>query len=88
MRDFDLIIVGGGSAGATLAGLLSKDRDCGVMLLESGRRAISPWNQFPATFFKVIQKGRDAVMITGEAEDQLFPRQRATTALRMKSFAA
>lgn len=74
MRDFDVIIVGGGSAGATLAGLLSEDRDCRVLLLESGRRDISPWIHIPATFFKVIQKGRDAVMITGEAEDNLAGR--------------
>ncbi|MEQ5869050.1 GMC family oxidoreductase N-terminal domain-containing protein [Sagittula sp. NFXS13] len=74
MSEHDVIIVGGGSAGATLAGLLSEDESCRVLLLEGGRRDVSPWIHIPATFFKIMQKGRDAVMITGEPEDNLAGR--------------
>jgi choline dehydrogenase len=35
-READLIIVGGGSAGATLAGIIARDTDLHVMLIEAG----------------------------------------------------
>jgi len=36
MDNFDYVIVGGGSAGCTLAGRLSEDPDVSVCLLEAG----------------------------------------------------
>ncbi|MGC0223008.1 GMC family oxidoreductase [Pseudooceanicola nitratireducens] len=74
MRDHDVIIVGGGSAGATLAGELSADPQVSVLLIEAGQRDTSPWIHIPATFFKIMHRGRDATLIEGEPEDQLAGR--------------
>ncbi|MEZ5652360.1 MAG: FAD-dependent oxidoreductase [Burkholderiaceae bacterium] len=65
MEQFDYVIVGGGSSGCVMASRLSEDPGVRVLLIESGRRDDSPWIKIPATFFKVVGKGRDVVAYTG-----------------------
>ncbi|TPL92736.1 GMC family oxidoreductase [Mesorhizobium sp. B2-3-12] len=58
-RDADLVIVGGGSAGALLAARLSEDQDRRVLLIEAGEEAVDPdiWN--PAAWPALQGRGYD-----------------------------
>jgi choline dehydrogenase-like flavoprotein len=51
---FDYIIVGGGSAGATLAGRILANSDATVALLEAGSRDTHPLMPLPAGFAKLM----------------------------------
>lgn len=66
MEQFDYIVVGGGSSGCVMASRLSEDSGARVLLIESGRRDDAAFIKIPATFFKVIEKGRDIVAYVGE----------------------
>lgn len=68
-NEFDFIVVGGGSSGCVMASRLSEDGKNRVLLLESGRKDTHPWIHIPATFFKVIEKGRDIVAYVGEKSE-------------------
>ncbi len=69
MNEFDYIVVGGGSSGCVMASRLSEDPAMRVLLIESGRKDDHPWVHIPATFFKVIEKGRDIVAYVGEKSE-------------------
>lgn len=71
MTEFDYIVVGGGSSGCVLAARLSEDPGSSVLLIESGRMDKDPWIHIPATFFKVIGKGRDVHFYTSEPDKGL-----------------
>jgi choline dehydrogenase len=53
--DADYIIVGGGSTGCVLAGRLTEDPACRVLLLEEGPRDRSPWIHIPGAYYKTAQ---------------------------------
>lgn len=52
---YDYIVVGGGSAGCTIASRLTEDSDCSVLLLEQGPRDWSPYIHLPVTYYKTSQ---------------------------------
>ncbi|MEM9013286.1 MAG: GMC family oxidoreductase N-terminal domain-containing protein [Pseudomonadota bacterium] len=53
MAEYDYVIVGGGSAGCTLAARLSADRDIRVLLLEAGPRDRNPFIHIPVGFARM-----------------------------------
>lgn len=53
-RSFDVVIVGGGTAGCILAEALSRSGRWQVALLEAGGEARSPWISIPAGFYKLL----------------------------------
>lgn len=55
-KPFDYIVIGGGSAGCTLAARLSEDPAASVLLLEAGPRDSHPLHHMPAGYFVLGRK--------------------------------
>ena len=71
MIEFDYIVVGGGSSGCVVAARLSENPNNRVLLIESGRRDDNRWIHIPATFFKVLEGGKDAQLYASEPEKHM-----------------
>lgn len=71
MSDYDYIVVGAGAAGCVIASRLSENPANRVLLLENGRKDADRYIHIPATFFKVIEKGRDVHFYASEPEKGL-----------------
>ena len=71
MDEFDFIVVGGGSSGCVVAARLSENPLNRVLLIESGRSDSNRWIHIPATFFKVMEGGRDVQIYASEPEKHL-----------------
>ncbi len=54
VEEYDFVIVGGGSAGCTLANRLTADPDCRVLLLEAGGWDTDPWIHIPLGWGRIL----------------------------------
>ena len=54
VEEYDYVIVGGGSAGCTLANRLTANPDCRVLLLEAGGWDRDPWIHIPLGWGRIL----------------------------------
>lgn len=71
MAEFDYIVVGGGSSGCVVAARLSENPANKVLLIESGAEDKNRWIHIPATFFKVLEGGKDVQLYASEPEKHM-----------------
>ncbi len=54
MQKTDILIIGAGSAGATLAGRLSENPELHVTVVEAGNPPFNPWIHIPIGYSKTV----------------------------------
>jgi choline dehydrogenase/4-pyridoxate dehydrogenase len=67
-RNYDIVIVGAGSAGCALAGRLSEDKGRRVLLVEAGGWDTDPWIKIPLGWPHILLKRKHDWMYFAEAE--------------------
>lgn len=65
---YDYVVVGSGTAGATLASRLTEDEACRVLVLESGGSDMRFWLRLPVGYFKSIYNPKVAHLYRSEPE--------------------
>lgn len=71
MKEFDYIIVGGGSAGCILAARLVQEGNARVLLLEAGRDEYNPVLKMPAGYMKFLASDKYLTLHQTEPQPQL-----------------
>ncbi|WP_413676837.1 GMC family oxidoreductase [Pantoea dispersa] len=71
MKEYDYIVVGGGSAGCIVAARLVSEGNARVLLLEAGRDEYHPVLKMPAGYMKFLASDRFLTMHQTEAQSQL-----------------
>src|ERR1700704_5301961 len=66
--NYDIIIIGAGSAGCTLANRLTEDKDINVLLLEAGGWDRDPFIHIPLVWPRLLQKRKHDWMYFAEPE--------------------
>jgi len=71
MKEFDYIVVGGGSAGCIVAARLVKEGNARVLLLEAGRDEYHPVLKMPAGYMKFLASDKYLTLHQTEPQPQL-----------------
>ena len=75
MSGYDYIIVGAGTAGATLASRLAEDPACRVLVLEGGGSDRNFWLKLPVGYYKAIYNSAYSHLYKSEPDDGINGRQ-------------
>ena len=73
--DFDYVIIGAGTAGATLANRLSADPSCRVLLLEAGGEANSFFMRLPIGYYRTMFDDRFSHAYRSAPDSEMNDRQ-------------
>lgn len=74
--NYDVIVVGGGSAGSVIAGRLATETDADVLLLEEGGWDINPLIHIPGGFPKLAERGWYMYQYASVPQEQLDGKSR------------
>jgi len=82
-KHYDVIVIGGGSAGSVVAGRLATETDAQILLVETGGWDTNPLIHIPAGFFKLAQRGALDFKYSSVPQHQLDGKVRATPSARV-----